>query len=121
MTKVYNKKSQTIKRKLLREKLSPTEIVLWKKLKTKKLNGYKFRRQYSFGRYVVDFYCPALKLAIEIDGLYHKSSNMKEYDLERQLFIESFGVKFLRFSNEDIFQNLSMVLEKIISKLSPPL
>ena len=59
-------------------------------------------------------------MAIEVDGGYHKSANMKEYDPERQNFIESFGVKFLRFSNEDIFQNLPMVLSQIKSKLSPP-
>ena len=100
--------------------MSEAEVVLWKNLKTKKLKGYKFRRQHSFGRYVVDFYCPEIKLAIEVDGGYHKSSNMKEYDPERQNFIESFGVKFLRFSNEDIFQNLPMVLSQIKSKLSPP-
>ena len=121
MTKIYNKKSQTTKRKLLRKKLTPTEIVLWKHLKTKKLNGYKFRRQHGFGRYVVDFYCPDIKLAIEIDGEYHKSLDMAEYDPERQIFIESFGVKFLRFSNEDILQNLPLVLETIRLKLSPPL
>ena len=121
MTRVYNKKSQTIKRKLLRGKLSSAEISLWKQLKTKKLDDRKFRRQYSFGRYVVDFYCPEVKLAIEVDGGYHKSANMKEYDPERQIFIESFGVKFLRFSNEDISQNLLAVLNKIRLNLSPPL
>ncbi|MEK7559690.1 MAG: endonuclease domain-containing protein [Patescibacteria group bacterium] len=121
MTRIYNKKSQTAKRKFLRGKLSLSEIALWKKLKTKKLGGYKFRRQYGFGRYVVDFYCPALKLAIEIDGPYHKFGEMKEYDPERQVFIESFGVKFLRFSNEDVSRNLLLVLSKIESELSPPL
>ena len=109
MTKIYNKKSQTTKRKVLRNKLSSTEIILWKKLKTKKLNGYKFRRQHSFGRYVVDFYCPKVKLAIEVDGDYHKSRNMKEYDPKRQNFIESFGVKFLRFSNEEVSKNLPLM------------
>lgn len=90
------------------------EIILWAQLKNKQLSGYKFRRQFSIGRYVVDFYCPALKLAIEIDGDSHFIDSVEEYDRVRQSFIESFGIKFLRFTNLDIMNNLNNALEQII-------
>ena len=71
MTQIFNKKTETIKRKLLRNNAPLPEIMLWSRLKSKQLGGYKFRRQFSIGRYVVDFYCPILKLALEIDGDSH--------------------------------------------------
>src|SRR3989344_9619769 len=102
MTKVFNKKSQTPRRKLLRRNLSKAEILLWLRLKNKKINGHKFRRQYSIGRYVTDFYCPILKLAIEIDGGSHLATSSREYDKQRENFIKSFGIKILRFKNQEI-------------------
>ncbi len=93
------------------------EIVLWLKLKDKGLRGYKFRRQYSIDRFVVDFYCPKLKLAIEIDGDSHFVEGADMADKERQTIIESFGVTFLRFTNKEIHENISGVLEKIIEHL----
>ena len=113
MTKVFNKKSQTPRRKLLRGNLSKAEILLWLELKNKKIGGNKFRRQYSVGRYVVDFYCPILKLAIEVDGGYHFADGAQEYDEIRQKIIESYGIKFLRFSDGDVIQNLPKILESI--------
>src|SRR3989344_9383153 len=101
MTKIFNRKTQREKRKILRATMTETEIILWSILKEKDL-GYKFRRQYSVGRYVVDFYCPALKLAIEIDGDYHLTIDMKDYDPQRQKYIETTGIKFLRFTNQAI-------------------
>jgi len=113
MTKIFNKKTETIKRKILRNNMPLPEIILWSRLKSKQLGGYKFRRQYGIGRYVIDFYCPALKLAIEIDGDSHFIDDVKEYDRDRQIFIESLGVKFLRFTNSDIMNNLDSVLAQI--------
>ncbi len=121
MTKIFNKKSQTQKRKLLRKNLPKTEIALWVKLKNKKINGFKFRRQYSINRYVVDFYCPMLKLAIEIDGNYHNTAETKNYDKLRQNFIENYGIKFLRFSNSDITENLEGVIKTISQYCKKPL
>ncbi len=90
------------------------EIILWSKLKGRGLKKLKFRRQYGVGRYVIDFYCPELKLAIEVDGDSHFSDKAKEYDLKRQKYIENFGIKFIRFTNEDIYQNLEGVLEEVV-------
>jgi very-short-patch-repair endonuclease len=89
------------------------EIVLWSRLKSKALNGHKFRRQYSVGKFVIDFYCPRLKLAIEVDGDSHFSNESEPYDKVRRDFIESFGISFLRFTNKEIYENLGEVLAKI--------
>ena len=120
MTKIFNKKTEMIKRKFLRNSMPLPEIILWAQLKNKQLGGYKFRRQSSVGRYVVDFYCPALKLAIEIDGDSHFIESVEEYDRVRQDFIESLGVKFLRFTNLDIMNNLNDVLKKILQTCHHP-
>lgn len=113
MTKVFNKKSQTPRRKLLRRNLSKAEVLLWLQLKNKKINGHKFRRQYSVGRYVIDFYCPVLKLAIEIDGGYHLAEGALEYDKIRQQYIESYGIRFLRFSDKEVIDNLPKIVKRI--------
>jgi len=77
------------------------------------VDGYKFRRQYSVGKFVIDFYCARSKLAIEVDGDSHFSEVSEVFDKERQDFIESFGISFLRFTNKDIYENLDEVLSKI--------
>ncbi len=93
------------------------EKILWAELRGKQLAGYKFRRQYSIDRFVVDFYCPQLKLAIEVDGDSHFLEGANIYDAERQSIIEDFGIEFLRFTNEEIYTNLDGVLSKILEKI----
>ena len=70
------------------------------------------------GNFVVDFYCPRLKLAIEIDGDSHLEEGAEEYDMVRQEYIESTGIKFLRFTNNDIYHNLEGVLNSISEFIS---
>lgn len=120
---LYNNKLKNNLRKNLRNKTTRTEIILWKKLKNKQVNGYKFRRQYGIGRYVVDFYCPELYLAIEVDGANHFfDAKSSKYDLERQRFIESLGIRVLRLTTTDIYHNLNNVLNEIykVTFLPPP-
>lgn len=128
MTELYNKKEQTLIRKKLRKEMPSAEKVLWAKIRKKQINNYRFRRQYSIGKFVVDFYCRELRLAIEIDGGSHFINEQAENrDLVRQKFIESNKIKFLRFTNSDIYYHLENVLEMIyehINKLplpNPPL
>lgn len=106
------------KRKRLRQKLrkeSPkAEGILWNQLKGRQLNDLKFIRQYGIGSYVVDFYCPRLRLVIEADGPSHFKRSAEEYDKKRQSFIEQFNIHFLRFTNTDIYENLDGVIEEII-------
>jgi very-short-patch-repair endonuclease len=113
MSVVFNNKAYTARRKALRRSLSKSEAVMWIHLSRKQINGFKFRRQYSVNQYVIDFYCPRLKLTIEIDGDSHYGSLSQKYDNERQKYIESFGIQFLRFTNDDICTNLDSVLQMI--------
>ena len=118
MTKIYNQYSQKQIRKDLRNKMTAPEIVLWSKLKNKQFNNCKFRRQHGIGKFIVDFYCPELKLVIEIDGANHFfDKDSEKYDNDRQKFIESQGVKVLRFTNNDILDNLNEVMEIIGQKI----
>ena len=95
------------------------EMTLWHVLRSRKLNGHKFRRQYSVGRYVLDFYCPSAKLAIEVDGDSHFSEAAIKSDAVRQKTIEELGIRFLRFTNFDVYENLDGVVEKILKDLPP--
>ena len=84
----FNKSRQKETRRFLRNHLSKAEAVMWIYLSRKQLKGYKFRRQYGVEQFILDFYCPALKLAIEIDGENHFQSGAEVYDKERQQYIE---------------------------------
>jgi very-short-patch-repair endonuclease len=75
--------------------------------------GYKFRRQHGVEQYVLDFYCPELKLAIEIDGPMHASDESRKRDIQRQEFIEQLGIGFLRLSDDEVRQDVDGVIERI--------
>ena len=113
MTKIYNRSSEKDLRRRLRNQMPKAEALLWSKLKGKQLLGQRFRRQYSVGPYVVDFYCPTLKLAIELDGDSHYRDGAQENDARRQKYIESFQIQALRFLNDEIFENLDGVWQVI--------
>lgn len=104
---------QKEKRRQLRRRSTLAEKLLWRNLRNRGLAGFKFRRQYSVGYFVLDFYCPELKLAIEVDGYSHESEAAKKYDAERQEIIEVYGVRFLRITDEEVYENLEKILEKI--------
>jgi very-short-patch-repair endonuclease len=111
--RLYNSKSQKPLRQKLRSPAPYPEAKLWQYLQGKQLLGYKFRRQHGIGRYVVDFYCPQLKLAIELDGDSHFNDQAQEADLIRQRFLEAKGIQVLRFSNLEVVNNLETVIENI--------
>ena len=79
----YNLPEQKDFRKELRNSMTSAEVVLWQMLKGKQIEGFKFRRQFGIGPFVVDFYCPTLRLVIELDGAYHFSEEMESYDEQR--------------------------------------
>ncbi|MBI3786758.1 MAG: DUF559 domain-containing protein [Ignavibacteriales bacterium] len=106
MTKIFNRKIQKRRRQFLRNNATRAEAILWSKLKSKQLSGYKFRRQQGVGQYIVDFYCPEYQLAVEIDGATHFTDEELGRDKKRQGEIEKLGVEFLRFTNTDVFENL---------------
>ena len=109
MTKIFNQMRLAVTRRTLRNQPTQAEENLWKFLRSQNL-GVKFRRQYSIGRYVVDFYAPSIKLAIEVDGEIHETKKAKEYDFVRQQEIEGVGVKVLRFTNEEVLGNIEAIL-----------
>ncbi|GBE00167.1 hypothetical protein BMS3Abin07_02214 [bacterium BMS3Abin07] len=116
MTKVFNRTEEKGKRKKLRRNMPQAEVLLWSRLKNKRLKDYRFRRQYSVGKYVIDFYCPKLKLAIEIDGESHFTEKAEIRDKLRQYIIESYGIEFMRFTNREIYENIDGVLLAIMER-----
>jgi very-short-patch-repair endonuclease len=105
-------------RRHLRHSLTPAEATLWKALQGSKLAGKKFRRQHSIGKYVVDFYCPECKLAVELDGEKHFNSMASEYDLRRTEFLSRYSIRVLRFENRAVFEHPDGVLEAIRKHLT---
>lgn len=120
---IHNKKELKNLRKELRKNLTPAETKLWKYLQNSKLEGRKFRRQHSIGQYIIDFYCPKEKLAIELDGNIHFNPINQQYDLSRSEYLNSFGIKVIKFENKEIFENIEIVSEIIKSNFRtlPPL
>ena len=114
MAKTLNDISLKSLRRRLRINPAQPEILLWTKLRGRQILNSKFRRQCSIGRYVVDFYCPSARLVIEIDGDTHfVSKEAVDNDSKRQQFIESKGMKVLRFTNSEVSKNMTGVLKTI--------
>ena len=102
----------------LRHNMTNTERYLWSKLKMKQLNGYQFYRQKPIGNYIVDFYCPAAKLVIEVDGGQHFYDDGLEHDKERDAYINSLGLKVMRFTNVEVLKNIQGVFDRIIENMN---
>lgn len=116
MTKHYNKKEMKERRKELRANMTYCEKLVWKRLRKRKMEA-RFHRQYSIDGYVLDFYCPKLKLAVEIDGEVHEEFEQKEYDKNRQEYLESFGITFLRITNDEINRDFDEAVKRIEEKI----
>jgi very-short-patch-repair endonuclease len=111
--KHLNKTSEKEKRRKLRRNQTFCEKVVWLHLRNRRMLGYKFRRQYSVDKFVIDFYCPELKLAIEIDGSVHDNPENLRYDRRRQKYIEQFGIVFLRIKNSELLGNENLMFKRI--------
>ena len=101
------------KRIQLRKSLTSAEAKFWTLLQNSQLEGRKFRRQHSVGSYIFDVYCPAEKIAIELDGEGHFTAGGSAYDEERTVFLNSVGIKVLRFKNNLVFKFPDHLLEEI--------
>ena len=93
----------------LRKNETPAEKQFWTLVRNRMMFDLKFRRQHPFNKYIADFYCHELKLVVELDGEVHDLEHVKERDIERERAIKEFGVKVLRFSNDDVFNNPGMI------------
>ena len=118
MTDFFNRSPGKDKRRELRSNMPRSEVILWSKLRGKQVLDTKFRRQHGIGPYIVDFYCQEKKLVIEVDGDSHFTPEAKEYDRLRQIYIESLGIRIVRFTNDDVDQNLEGVLEVIATAIA---
>jgi cyclase len=103
----------------LRYRMTGAEELLWGHLKNNQL-GFKFRRQHPLGIYIADFYCHKHRLVIELDGDIHQLPAIAQNDIERQNNLEFDGLKVLRFTNNEVFNNLNKVLEQITTQISTP-
>jgi len=97
--------------------MTVAERALWHCLRRKQLDGYRFRRQHPIGRFVLDFYCPALKLAVELDGAQHYSVDGKASDSERSAWLQTQGIQVLRFLNQEVFEDMDNVIKAIRNKI----
>ena len=100
----------------LRKNMTDAEKVLWFHLKQSPF-GFKFRRQHPLSFFIADFYCHRAKLVIEVDGSIHNLEEVKIKDETRQRVIEELGLKVIRFTNKEVFQNIDSVLNKIYAHL----
>lgn len=102
------------KAKILRyQKMTRHELILWEHINKKQILGQRFRRQHPIFNYILDFFCLSYRLCIEVDGGNHSDENISEFDEFRTEYLNSLGIKVLRFTNEDIENYLPVVLEKI--------
>ena len=107
-------------RRQLRKNSTPAEAVLWEALRGSRLHGRKFRRQHSVGPYILDFYCSAEKLAVEVDGDDHFTADGAANDVERTAFLQTHQIRVVRFANEEVIQHVDEVLEKISRCFTSP-
>ncbi len=115
MENYFNCKAAKDKRRALRQTETTPESVLWDRLRDRRAGGLKFRRQYSVGVYILDFYCPACRLAIELDGKSHASADAQEYDAERTEFLSLLNIRVLRFANNAVYENIDFVIGTILT------
>jgi very-short-patch-repair endonuclease len=116
--RLYNAPSSKPLRRALRAQLTPSEAALWKHLQRSQLDGRKFRRQHSVGPYVLDFYCPRERLAVELDGAAHDHASAQTRDRIRERFLMQAGIQVLRFENRHVIENLEGVLIEIKRRFS---
>ena len=110
----YKNKELVRNARVLRNNMTRAEIILWSRLRERKISGYKFRRQQPILDYIVDFYCPELKLIIEADGEIHSLNENSEYDRKRDNILKINGYRIIRFTNLEIVTELDSTINKII-------
>jgi len=105
--------------KVLRERQTTAEELIWNRIKNRKLKGLKFRRQHPIDCYIADFYCHDLKMVIEIDGNYHSTEDQSKYDFNRDGEMKEYGIFIKRITNKEVinnFENTINLLEALVSE-----
>jgi len=101
------------RRRTLRKNQTDAEKALWKHIRGRQVHGLRFLRQYSIGMYILDFYCPHVQLAIELDGGQHNQEDQRDYDAERSVYLHAQGTTVMRFWNHEVHQHMDAVLMRI--------
>ena len=109
--------ADTERARLLRKKETWAEQLMWRWLRSRRFNGYKFRRQHTEGVYYLDFYCREASLAIELDGSGHGHPEQQNHDAERTTYLNSRGIKVLRFWNSALRRNARSIRDTIFHEL----
>ncbi|MFN9062597.1 MAG: endonuclease domain-containing protein [Pseudanabaena sp.] len=117
MNHIFNKAEYKPRRQALRSNMTEPEEKLWQILRGKQM-GVKFRRQHGIGHYIADFYCPELKLVIEVDGDSHRSADAQAYDTVRHDFMVSLGIITLRFTNDEVMHNIEGIHQHLTQYLN---
>ena len=112
--KTNNLKDTKDLRQGLRLTATPAEVTLWQFLKKSQVGGLKFRRQHSVGEFVLDFYCPEIKLDLELDGEVHNSPMAYERDMKRTQYLNHLGISVLRYHNDVVFNNVQGIIDSIL-------
>ncbi len=115
---IHNRKAMEEVRRELRKDPTPCESLLWARLRGSQLSGYKFRRQHSIGVYILDFYCPAKRLCIEVDGNVHNNAAAIAHDKERDETLAQLIIKTIRFTNNEVATDIDCVLKEITAFLN---
>jgi very-short-patch-repair endonuclease len=118
MNHQYNDPILKQRRKELRNNQTDAEKVFWSHVRNMQFLGMKFFRQYSLGHYVLDFYCPAKKLAVELDGGQHNDSDNREYDAARSEYLNAHEVEVMRFWNHEVLLDIESVLNKLMEEIN---
>ena len=108
------------RRRTLRNDQTDAEKTFWSLIRNRRFYGMKFFRRYSAGPYVLDFYCPGLKLAIELDGGQHLQDDNRQYDAARSLYLKTLGIEVMRVWNREVLLNSEGVLSRLAEKINLP-
>ncbi len=117
MVELFNEPSNKELRKDLRRKQTFAEDLLWRRLRRKQVLGYKFFRQFGVLNYILDFYCPKIRLSIELDGRYHQKVIIVESDACRTQELCNLNITEIRFTNEEVINNIDKVVKQIQQKI----
>ncbi len=116
MSKLFNNRKELKDfRRELRSNPTRAETEMWHGLRSKRLAGYKFRRQHSLGPFIVDFYCTQFQIVVEVDGATHDDLSQKEYDTERTKYLQENNIRVIRFTDGEVLWSVDMCCEKILA------
>lgn len=114
---IKNPKKTLEQRRRLRRKMTEAEELFWSRVRNKQLDGLRVKRQYGLGPYILDFYIPKYKLAIELDGGVHSIELVIRKDQNKNAFLNENGISVLRLENEIVLKNIEAALKKVILQI----